>query len=102
MLLREKRSARAEPLGSGPGAVIEDTVTCCKCKRPLPNLPRYLASGASGSGQFQCEDCFYLGTGFSRSKRAVVTSDREAYWRQLLQSLETGQASGRFDRKRAA
>ena len=91
---------RAEPRGVGlQGA---EAVTCCKCRKPLPNLPRYLARSQAGSGDFQCEDCFYRGTGLPRSKRPVISSSRAAYWQQLAEGLERGDFALNLGQRRAA
>ena len=103
-MTREKTLVRPAlpPSGTGLATEDEDVVTCDKCGRPLPNLPRYLARSDTASGQFQCESCFYRGTGISRTKRAVIASAHATYWRQLVGELDYGETLDAFGRRRAA
>ena len=57
---------------------------------------------ARSGGNFQCEECFYPGTGVSHAKRTVISSARASYWQELAEGLEPGAMSRDYSRRRAA
>ena len=58
---------------------VPESPRCSVCQRPLSRLPFYLAMAPGSSGSFQCQKCFYPGTGHSPERSAVVASERTRF-----------------------
>ena len=55
---------------------------CCTCGRPLTRVPAGLVSSMANR-TFQCEDCFYPGTGHQPARSCLVSSERTRWWSEL-------------------
>jgi len=62
-----------------------DAPRCCSCGQPLSRLPAYLASAMVVGAGFQCERCFYPGTGRAPASTGVVSSERTRWWAELVE-----------------
>jgi len=62
-----------------------DVPLCSSCGRPLSRLPGYLAPAAVTGAGFQCERCFYPGTGRRPASAGVVSSETTRWWAGLAE-----------------
>lgn len=93
--LRRRRQAR---LVAGPGAAAVaaaggSSPRCCTCGKPLPRLAGCAADPTPPGFGFQCEQCFYPGTGRSPLGAGVVCSERARVWGELGEPGGSGDPS---------
>jgi hypothetical protein len=88
-LARPRRAGPARPKGAA--APAPEGPRCVSCNRPLGRLPAYLASRSTGSGGFQCEQCFYPG-GRRGPQRTQVVATAQTRWLAELITGGSGEA----------
>lgn len=67
--------------------------TCSTCGRPLNRLPAYLVSTLGSGAGFQCERCFFPGTGRTPAAAGVVSVETTRWWADLTEQRSGKEAA---------
>ena len=78
---RRERGKRAV----APVAMPSGLPACSTCGRPLNRLPAYLAAAVASGAGFQCERCFFPGTGRAPAVAGVVSAETTRWWADLAE-----------------
>jgi len=84
---RTVRSARARAAAARAAAALGpiETPVCDKCGRPLTHVPRYLVSAPGKPTRFQCQRCFYPGTGQAPRASQIIATEETRRWADLAE-----------------
>lgn len=81
----KRRAQAGHPTApSAPGVPV-----CSTCGQPLTRLPSYLASAMAAGAGFQCERCFFPGTGRNPVQSGVVSAETTRWWTDLAEQPPT-------------
>jgi hypothetical protein len=88
---------RASAKPKRPLSVAPDGPRCSVCSRPLSRLPFYLAGSMTGNAGFQCEKCFYPGTGRGPERSSLVASERTRFLTNFMEGGGTERPAPRSE-----
>ena len=73
-----------------PEIAVDELPRCCTCGKPLSRLVGCAPSAAG----FQCEQCFYPGTGRRPARSGLVASERARWLTDIGDFQMTGDRGG--------